>query len=128
MAHLLYIQKISLILKEKLMRLKMMGAFAALVGTGLALAQTPAPPAPAPHPNLARNLAAQCANCHGTDGKSDQAIPSLAGRPAAYNIAQMKAFKEGTRTGAAATIMHQIAKGYSDEQIALMAAWFEKQK
>jgi cytochrome subunit of sulfide dehydrogenase len=40
----------------------------------------------------------------------------------------MKAFKEGTRTGPAATIMHQIAKGYSDDQIVLMANWFEKQK
>jgi cytochrome subunit of sulfide dehydrogenase len=109
------------------MHLKTMVACAALalVGTGVAFAQTPAA---APNPKLARNLAAQCANCHGTDGKSDQAIPSLAGRPATYNIAQMKAFKEGTRTGPAATIMQQIAKGYSDDQIALMANWFEKQK
>jgi cytochrome subunit of sulfide dehydrogenase len=127
MAHLLYIQKISLTSKEKCMHLKtiVVCTALALVGTGVAFAQTPAP---APNPNLARNLAAQCANCHGTDGKSDQAIPSLAGRPAAYNIAQMKAFKEGTRTGPAATIMHQIAKGYSDDQIVLMANWFEKQK
>ncbi len=88
----------------------------------LALAQAPAP---APHPNLARNLAAQCANCHGTDGRTDQAIPALAGRPAAELIEQMKAFKEGKRP---ATIMHQLSKGYTDEQVALMAAWFEKQK
>jgi cytochrome subunit of sulfide dehydrogenase len=80
---------------------------------------------PAPNPNLARNLAAQCANCHGTDGKSEQAIPALAGRPAADLIAAMAAFKAGTRP---ATIMHQLAKGYTDEQVKLMAEWFEKQK
>ena len=97
-----------------------------VVAFGSAFAQTP--PAPAPHPHLARNLAAQCANCHGTDGKGVDAIPALAGKPAAYNIEQMKAFKDGTRTGQAATIMHQIAKGYSDQQIALMAHWFAAQK
>jgi cytochrome c553 len=73
---------------------------------------------------LARNLAAQCANCHGTDGRSDQAIPSLAGRPAQELIEQMKAFKEGKRP---ATIMHQLSKGYTDEQVRIMAEWFEKQ-
>jgi cytochrome c553 len=33
----------------------------------------------------------------------------------------MQAFKAGTRP---ATVMHQIAKGYSDEQIKAIAAWF----
>ncbi len=99
----------------------------ALACAGVALAQTAPAPA-APHPNLARNLAAQCANCHGTDGKGSEAIPALAGKPAAYNIAQMKAFKDGTRAGSAATIMHQIAKGYNDQQIELMANWFAAQK
>jgi cytochrome c553 len=37
----------------------------------------------------------------------------------------MKAFKTGTRE---ATIMHQIAKGYSDEQIQQMADYFASQK
>jgi cytochrome c553 len=37
----------------------------------------------------------------------------------------MLAFKSGTRT---ATIMHQLAKGYSDEQIRLLASYFASQQ
>ena len=60
----------------------------------------------------ARSLAATCANCHGTDGRSIEgaAVPSLAGMPKAYMLAQMKAFKDGSRP---ATIMHQLSKGYT---------------
>ena len=36
---------------------------------------------PTPDPNLARNLAATCANCHGTNGKSIGGKESLAGEP-----------------------------------------------
>ncbi len=74
-----------------------------------------------------RSLAATCANCHGTVGKSikDPAVPGLAGRPSAYIVEQMNAFKTGTRE---ATIMHQIAKGYSDDQIKQMADYFASQK
>lgn len=71
----------------------------------------------------ARALAATCANCHGSEGRAvdNSAIPGLAGMPAAYLVAQMKAFKDGSRP---ATVMHQLAKGYSDEQIEQLAAYF----
>lgn len=74
-----------------------------------------------------QSLAATCANCHGTQGKSvmDPSVPGLAGRPSAYLIEQMQAFKTGTRE---ATIMHQIAKGYTDEQVKQMADYFANQK
>lgn len=74
-----------------------------------------------------QSLAATCANCHGTQGKSvkDPSVPGLAGRPSAYIIEQMQAFKTGNRE---ATIMHQIAKGYTEEQIKLMADYFASQK
>ena len=74
-----------------------------------------------------QSLAATCANCHGTLGKSvkDPSVPGLAGRPSTYIIEQMQAFKSGTRE---ATIMHQIAKGYTDEQIRQMADYFASQK
>jgi cytochrome c553 len=78
--------------------------------------------------NLGRNLAAQCANCHGPNGRSQGGIPGLAGQGRAYIIAQMSAFKAGQRSGPAATIMHQLAKGYTDEQIALMADYFSVQQ
>ena len=73
-----------------------------------------------------RALAATCANCHGTGGRAveNAAVPGLAGLPAAYLIEQMRAFKAGTRP---ATVMHQLAKGYSDAQIDQLAAHFAAQ-
>ena len=73
-----------------------------------------------------RNLAAACAICHGTDGRAvtKDVIP-LAGLPKDHIASQMKAFRDGKRP---ATVMHQIAKGYSDAQIDQLATWFAAQK
>ena len=70
-----------------------------------------------------RSLAATCANCHGTDGRTvpGSAIPSLVGMPKNYMVLQMKAFKEGTRP---ATVMHQLSKGFTDEQVDRIADYF----
>ena len=70
-----------------------------------------------------RSLAATCAQCHGTDGRpaAGALVPALAGVPAARIVEQMGAFKSGARSG---TVMPQLAKGYSDEQIARLAAYF----
>ena len=74
-----------------------------------------------------KSLAATCANCHGTNGKAVEgsSVVSIAGLDRAYTIAQMKAFKAGTRP---ATIMHQLSKGYSDAQIETLATYFAAQK
>jgi len=73
-----------------------------------------------------RNLAAACAICHGTEGRTDsKALIPLAGLPQDHIASQMRAFRDGRRP---ATVMHQIAKGYSDAQIDAMAAWFASQK
>ena len=74
-----------------------------------------------------KSLAATCANCHGTNGKAvdGSSVGSLAGLDKAYHIAQMKAFKTGTRP---ATVMHQLSKGYSDAQIETLATYFAAQK
>jgi cytochrome c553 len=98
-----------------------------LVGT-LALAtaaqaQTPAPAAP--HPHLARNLAATCANCHGTNGNARGDMKPLAGVAADKIVAMMADYKAGNQP---ATIMHQIAKGYTDEQIRLIAGYLAAQQ
>ncbi len=71
-------------------------------------------------------LAATCANCHGTEGRAvaNSPVPGLAGSAAPYFIEQMKAFKSGARP---ATVMHQLAKGYSDAQIEQLAAYFAAQ-
>lgn len=70
-----------------------------------------------------RALAATCANCHGTDGRPQpgSSVPPLAGLPREHIVTQMKAFQSGARE---ATIMHQLAKGYSDAQIAQLASYF----
>jgi cytochrome c553 len=74
-----------------------------------------------------RALAATCANCHGTAGHAidDSAVPGLGGMPAGYFVEQMNAFKSGAR---AATVMHQLAKGYNAAQIDRLAAYFAAQK
>lgn len=99
--------------------LALVGAFTVL--TALAESTLAAAPAPARIPYFAAN----CANCHGTDGKAAGAIPPLAGRDRTYLEESMKAFKSGGRP---ATIMHQLAKGYTDEEIAILAEYFAKQK
>lgn len=76
------------------------------------------------NPTLGRNLAAQCANCHGTNGKSVAEVPSLAGQAATVIIEKMKDYRDGKQ---AATVMHQLAKGYTDEQVALIAEYLSRQ-
>ena len=75
-----------------------------------------------------RNLAASCAICHGTEGRvatKDSPLIPLAGLPRDHIATQMRAFRDGKRP---ATVMHQIAKGYTDPQIEAIAAWFAAQK
>jgi len=74
-----------------------------------------------------RTLAAACANCHGTDGRSaaGASVTSLAGQPQATLMAQLKAYKTGSRPG---TIMPQLARGLSESQIGQLASYFAAQK
>ena len=69
---------------------------------------------------VGRRLYATCAACHGTEGEpvAGTSLPALAGQSAEALTASMKAFQDGSRP---ATIMHQIAKGYTSEQIELIA-------
>ncbi|WP_153146650.1 cytochrome C [Dechloromonas sp. H13] len=78
-------------------------------------------------PNLARNLAATCANCHGTNGHAvpGSGIDALAGVDKAKILQKLADFKSGVKP---ASIMHQISKGYTDEQLDLIAGYFAAQK
>jgi sulfide dehydrogenase cytochrome subunit len=70
-------------------------------------------------------MAWQCAPCHGTNGQEFlEAMPPLAGMPAKQFEEAMIGYREGTR---AAIIMDRVARGFNDEEIKAMAAWFEKQ-
>ncbi len=101
------------------MKLLTMAAVLALLGAASA--------AQAADPNLARNLAATCANCHGTNGRAvpGAGLEPLAGTGKAATLQKLAEFKRGARP---ATIMHQIAKGYTDEQLDLIAGYFAAQK
>ncbi|MBK8072697.1 MAG: c-type cytochrome [Ramlibacter sp.] len=72
-----------------------------------------------------RSWAAACANCHGTNGVAQSGNESLAGMKKEDIIAKMLDFKNGRKP---ATVMHQLAKGYSDEQISAIAGYFAAQK
>lgn len=73
----------------------------------------------------ARSLAASCANCHGTNGRSAGGIPSLAGQSRNSIASAMRDYRDGKRP---ATVMHQLAKGYTEQQIDMLAAYFAVQK
>lgn len=96
---------------------------------GSAIAQAPAVPPAFAASNLTaggvRSLAANCAACHGTNGKSvGGAIPGLAGMNKEYQLNQIKAYREGKRE---ATVMHQISKGYTDAEMVALADYFAAQ-
>ena len=72
----------------------------------------------------ARSLAATCASCHGTEGRSATTeVSPLAGVPKQELLDKLKAFRDGTRP---ATVMQQLAKGYSDQQLELVADYFSR--
>lgn len=65
--------------------------------------------------------AASCMACHGTDGRADGPGLELIGRPADELTGILLAYKRGDRTG---TIMHQHARGYTDDELQRIAAHF----
>jgi cytochrome c553 len=94
-------------------------AAAVLAGAPLAAA------AQGTYPNTGRDLAASCAICHGTNGVNAGGIPNLAGQPTSYLALQLRDFRDGKRP---ATIMHQIAKGLTEEQIEAVSVYWSAQK
>ena len=66
-------------------------------------------------------LSNSCAACHGTDGKSPGAIPSINGKSASFLSQVLKEFRDGKRPS---TVMGRHAKGYSDEEIDIIANHF----
>lgn len=66
--------------------------------------------------------AATCAGCHGANGISAiPTYPNLAGQNEAYLVAQMTAFKDGSRKNAT---MNAMAAPLSDADIANLAAYY----
>lgn len=70
-----------------------------------------------------RTIASTCFICHGPNGKSNGAVPSLAGQDKAYIVNAMKEFKSGKRDDSV-TVMKKYAVGYTDSEYEDMAAFF----
>ncbi|MDO5622482.1 MAG: c-type cytochrome [Paracoccus sp. (in: a-proteobacteria)] len=66
-------------------------------------------------------LAGPCASCHGPDGHSAGAIPSIAGMDAIEMQRKLLAFRKDE---APATVMGRLMKGYDDQQIMALSLWF----
>ncbi|MEK7206331.1 MAG: c-type cytochrome [Pseudomonadota bacterium] len=78
------------------------------------VAESTTPPSPAAVVNMVNN----CFSCHGTDGRSPGAIPSLTNRNAQQDTLVLKGFKSGAR---ASTVMARHAKGYTDVELEAIA-------
>ncbi|GAB4508011.1 MAG: hypothetical protein Tsb0026_05690 [Sulfuricaulis sp.] len=86
-------------------------------------AATPAPvavtpPASPPTPAAVKNMISNCFSCHGTDGRSAGAIPSLTGMNTQQAETMLKGFKSGEIP---ATVMTRHAKGYTDLELEALA-------
>ena len=67
-------------------------------------------------------VAGPCAVCHGPKGIANAPeTPHLAGQPQGYLVAQLKAFRDGTRKH---EVMAVIAKGLSDADIDALSRWY----
>ncbi|MBI3249279.1 MAG: c-type cytochrome [Deltaproteobacteria bacterium] len=70
-------------------------------------------------PSRGTALMNACAACHGPDGHSQGAIPSIHTLPKEQLVDSLRAFRSGARQG---TVMNRIAKGLSDDDITALAA------
>lgn len=100
---------------------------AAARSTALAAALALASAATGAQPvDAGREKARACAVCHGSLGVSTAPdAPNLAGQPAIYLAAQLRAYRSGTRKH---EVMAVMAKPLTDEDITHLAAWFSSIK
>jgi sulfide dehydrogenase cytochrome subunit len=66
-------------------------------------------------------LASACASCHGPEGRSTGAIPSLQVLSKEMFVVSLRAFRSGERQG---TVMNRIAQGLDEADIEAVAAHF----
>jgi len=73
--------------------------------------------------------AAVCAACHGTKGISTAPMyPNIAGQKETYLVAQLKAFRDKSRSDGLASLMQMQAASLSDDDIDNLAAYFSSLK
>jgi sulfide dehydrogenase cytochrome subunit len=69
--------------------------------------------------------AVSCSGCHPTSSRVTSPVPRLLGLDRAAIVRAMQEFRSGQR---AATVMDRIAKGFTDEEVQALAAWYASQK
>lgn len=69
--------------------------------------------------------AAACTGCHPASTRVTSPVPRLAGLDRAVIVRAMQDFRSGKRAG---TVMDRIAKGFTDEEIQAIAAWYAAQR
>jgi cytochrome c553 len=69
--------------------------------------------------------AAACSGCHPIGRWAGTPFTRLVGRNAAEIVTAVQEFRSGARPG---TVMDRIAKGFSDDEIKAIAAWYASQK
>jgi cytochrome c553 len=69
--------------------------------------------------------ATSCSGCHPAGRGVDASVPRLVGRDPADIVTAMQGFKSGQRPS---TVMDRIAKGFSDDEVKAIAAWYGAQK
>jgi sulfide dehydrogenase cytochrome subunit len=96
-------------------RIATVGALAfALLGPACVAGAADAPPG-----------AMSCSGCHPAGRGVDAAVPRLIGRNPADIVTAMQGFKSGQQPS---TVMDRIAKGFSDDEVKAIAAWYGAQK
>ena len=82
-------------------------------------------PASAAGPSDAPPGALACSGCHATARSVETTVPRLIGRNPADIVTAMQAFKSGQLPS---TVMHLFTKGFSDDEVKAIAAWYGAQK
>jgi sulfide dehydrogenase cytochrome subunit len=68
--------------------------------------------------------ASSCTGCHAAKRIPDSVIPRIAGRKAEDIVKFMQEYRSGAWPS---SVMGRIAKGFDDQQIDAIAAWFAEQ-
>jgi len=74
-------------------------------------------------PARGAELALECADCHGEDGKGYDDIPGLVGLDASTLVKFLKAFKSGERTSVG-DVMQEYSADLTDQEMADIAAYY----
>ena len=74
-------------------------------------------------PRRGAELAQECADCHGQDGKGEEDIPGIAGLDAATHVKFLKAFRSGERSSQD-DMMQEYSADLTDQEMADVAAYY----